>query len=362
MTVRICCEHRERIPLRPHLTDSIRSGRCRLLQLSMAIVVFLSPLQSVHAAFGKDNVGTSGAVFLKIGPGARPAAMGEAFTGVADDIHSIYWNPAGLARLRNPELTAMHMQWFQNVNYEYAAFAFPTKEQGTWGFAVTNLHTDDLQRRTEDTETSLGNFSSSDSAYWLSYGRAVTDKLSLGANAKFIRQVLDSTSANAYASDWGVLYDTQWKTLKLGASIQNVGSKVKFVNESDPLPMTGRAGASIQVIEGRMLLSSDVIAPRDHQVGLALGTEYRQKVSGDVRLIGRGGYRTDSDVKNGLTGVSAGGGIQMGRVAFDFGWVPFGELGSTYRYALHVKFGPAGKSSDDSRLENSPTDAYMLSR
>src|SRR5471032_349554 len=93
-------------------------------------------------AFGQDQVGTSGAAFLKIGPGARPVGMGEAFTGVADDIHAIYWNPAGLGTLKHAEITGMHMQYFQSIQYEFAAFAYPTADRGTWGFAVTNLHTD----------------------------------------------------------------------------------------------------------------------------------------------------------------------------------------------------------------------------
>src|SRR5262249_47352684 len=117
-------------------------------------------------AFGSDEVGTSGAAFLKIGPGARPAAMGEAFTGVADDIHAIYYNPAGLALLKKPELTAMHMQWFQSINYEFAAFAYPTEKYGTWGFAVSDLHTDNIDRRTDDTDAAINQFSATDNAYW----------------------------------------------------------------------------------------------------------------------------------------------------------------------------------------------------
>src|ERR1700689_2585823 len=104
---------------------------------------------------GSDNVGTSGAEFLKIGPGARPVGMGEAFTGVADDIHAIYWNPAGLGTLKSPEMTGMHMQYFQNIQYEFAAFAYPTQRFGTFGFAVTNLHTDDIDRRTDDTDAPI---------------------------------------------------------------------------------------------------------------------------------------------------------------------------------------------------------------
>src|ERR1035438_3781461 len=127
-----------------------RALRGRVILAVLTVFVSRSTYHTAWAA--NNNVGTSGAEFLKIGPGARPVGMGEAFTGVADDIHAIYWNPAGLGTLKNAEITGMHMQYFQSIQYEFAAFAYPTRDHGTWGFAVTNLHTDNIDRRTDDTE------------------------------------------------------------------------------------------------------------------------------------------------------------------------------------------------------------------
>ena len=297
---------------------------------------------SLVFGFGNDNVGTSGAAFLKIAPSARPAGMGEAFTGVADDVSAVYWNPAGLGALKTTELTGMHMQYFQNIQYEFAAFARPTAH-GTWALSVANLHTDDIDRRTEDSDAPVGQFSASDSVYWLSYGRMLTSRLALGANLKYVRQSLDEATAQAWATDAGALYETGWRSLRLGASVQNVGTRVKFNNESDPLPLTFRLGASMPASQERKilkhtLLSTDLLLPRDHEVGLALGTEYRRALSPALAFSVRGGYRTDSDV-DGLKGVAAGGGMTFGRATVDFAWVPFGELGNSYRFGLHLKFG-----------------------
>ena len=38
------------------------------------------------------------------GPGSRPAALGQAFTAIADDATALYYNPAGLAQIVRPEL------------------------------------------------------------------------------------------------------------------------------------------------------------------------------------------------------------------------------------------------------------------
>src|SRR5436309_2303736 len=47
--------------------------------------------------------GTAAGDSLSLGMGPRAAAMGEAFTGLADDASAIYWNPAGMSRLYAPE-------------------------------------------------------------------------------------------------------------------------------------------------------------------------------------------------------------------------------------------------------------------
>jgi len=280
--------------------------------------------------------------------------MGEAYTGVSDDIDAIYWNPAGLATLKSPELEGMHMQYFQSILYEYAAFAYPTASHGTWGLAVTNLYTNDIQARTQDTDAPTGTFNANDSAYWMSYAYPLSSRLSLGASMKYVRLTLSGAASTAYAADGGVLYDTDWKDLRLGASFQNVGSQVKFANESDPLPFTARFGASLSagsladapIFLKNLHISSDLIMPRDNQAAVAFGGEYKGRLVDGLSYAIRSGYQTGSTV-DGLSGVSAGGGLTFGRVSFDFAWVPFGELGNTYRYAIHVKFGQAEEKTLD---------------
>ena len=304
-------------------------------------------LSSAPVFAGNSNVGTSGAAFLKIGPGARPVGMGEAFTGVADDIHSVYWNPAGLATLKQTELTGMHMQYFQSIQYEFAAFAQPT-EYGTWALSIANIHTDNIDRRTEDSDAAIGQFSASDAAYWVSYGKRLTSALSLGANFKYIRESLDTSKAQAWAGDGGMLYETGWHDLKLGAALQNLGTHPQFINESDPLPLTLRLGGSVPY--KNLLVASDILMPRDHQIGAALGTEYTRALSHDFAFSARAGYRTDSDV-DGLKGVAAGGGLTFGRASIDFAWVPFGELGNSYRFGLHLKLGERDEPIAAPRLQ-----------
>jgi len=55
-----------------------------------------------------NGPGTAAGNFLKIGVGARAAALGDAFTVLVDDSTSLYWNPAGLARIKERQLSATY--------------------------------------------------------------------------------------------------------------------------------------------------------------------------------------------------------------------------------------------------------------
>jgi long-subunit fatty acid transport protein len=75
----------------------------------MCLVVLALP--SVVSAAFFEKVGTFGAQFLQIGTTARAAGMGSAYTAVADDAASVFWNPAGLVNLRGSEFVLSHVVW-----------------------------------------------------------------------------------------------------------------------------------------------------------------------------------------------------------------------------------------------------------
>lgn len=299
------------------------------------------------AAFGTGDKGTSGAAFLKIGPGARPAAMGEAFAGVADDVHSVYYNPAGLANLKRVEAAAMHESRFQGVNYDFAAVSVPmlawteSEERrtryGVMALSLYSLSVGGIERRsTIETDEPIDKFTASDFAYALSYAYRVPDTgLSLGGTAKFVDSKIDSARATSAAMDLGLLH--RQGRLGIGAGVRNAGTKHKFNAESDPLPMTIFAGVGAKLSQ-RWIGSLEIDAPRDAAILAAFGAEYKHPF-GD-RLVGavRGGFNTGRRDGGGLSGATLGLGLGYGNFNFDFAFAPQGDLGSAYKYSLVVKF------------------------
>lgn len=72
--------------------------------------------------------------------GARPLGMGGAFVAVADDVHACYWNPAGIANIRNKEFTTMFtMNNRDIINYqEWLGGASKIPQVGGIGFSYVH--------------------------------------------------------------------------------------------------------------------------------------------------------------------------------------------------------------------------------
>ncbi|MBI4056924.1 MAG: PorV/PorQ family protein [Elusimicrobia bacterium] len=291
-----------------------------------------------YALGSRNDVGTSGAQFLKLGVGARPAGMGEAYSAVADDIFTTYYNPAGLAEFTRPQVGGMHNQYFQSIRHEFASFAVPLREgqRGTLAVSIYNLGISDIERRgTTETDTPSETFDSSDLAYALSYGLKLNDRLSLGTTLKYIDQTLDGVHATALGADVGSLY--RWETSSVALGVRNLGSKTKFHVDSSPLPMVLFAGLS-QRLSSNLLFAADLNIPRDNRIGFGAGTEFNHSFFEGLSAALRAGYNSRNSDPGGLSGISIGAGMTYQQLGFDFAWVPFGDLGNTFRYSLLLKF------------------------
>ena len=69
--------------------------------------------------------GTSGAEFLNLGIGARPVALGEAFSAAIDDPMTMHYNPAGLATMLDQKLSFSHNEFVENLRLSYIGATYP---------------------------------------------------------------------------------------------------------------------------------------------------------------------------------------------------------------------------------------------
>ena len=305
-------------------------------RIVLAIIVMLwSVGMSCVAKEINENAGTRGAQLLKIGVGAKAVGMGESYVAAADDVYATYWNPAGLSLVETSQLGFMHNEWFEDIRYEFLGYVQPVGGLGTLAGTVSYISLGELDR-TDEFGNEEGQFRPYDILLGLSLGRRLNNAISIGVNAKFLREKIDEETAQAFAVDIGGLYQIPNSGLILGANIQHVGTKMKFIEEAFSLPVNAKLGAAYRLIDGALTFAVDVNQPVDNDLNMGLGAEY--KIMGIVNL--RAGYRYTlggNDLGT-ASGLRAGLGVEIRNYSFDYAFVPYGELGQAHRVSLMASF------------------------
>ncbi len=137
-----------------------------------------------------DNVGTSAANFLKIGVGSRAEGMGGAYTAQVSDATAMYWNPSGLAHIKQPQVVFNYFDWVADMKYSYMGVTIPAGRTGTFGY--------------------------------------ISDRFVVGIQAKLIRETISFSNASAFAVDVGSQYLTDFYGLRIGMSVSNFGTKMRL--------------------------------------------------------------------------------------------------------------------------------------
>lgn len=301
---------------------------------------------SAFAAFGASDVGTTTAQFLQLGVGARAVGMGQAFSAVADDASAMYWNPAGLTQTEARAVTFMHSAYIDSSFFDYGAYAQNLGARGAFGASVQYYSAGSIPG-TDVNGVGTGNFTPNDVAlaggyaYRLQGLASWLDGYSLGLAAKYIRSTI-ATTAETGAADLGILSPGYLDgKLHWALTASNIGGDLKFDQEGDPIPLIIKAGGSYHISD-LWLVAADLAAPRSNSPYGAFGTEYRMPFAGGMSLAGRLGYNTQTTTSiGGFTGASFGVGLGARQFDADFAFVPFGQLGQTFRMSLSMRFGKA---------------------
>lgn len=276
-----------------------------------------------------------------IGVGARPAGLAEAYSGLADDVHALAYNPAGLAFLRRRELGLDHDSYAPGVNHEWIGYAHPTA-WGTFAGSANLLFIAPFESY-DSFDTPSGKTSAADAAYSFTFATTVTETLAIGLTAKHIRSRLHETTASTFAGDAGFLW-RPLPRLRLGGGVLNAGPGLRYIATTVDLPTTLRGGASWTPLDPRdfrntFTLAVDVEKRRDEGARVGGGLE----VCYDNTLALRAGGRALPASGPGLT---LGMGIYLFRdeskgyeIDFDYAFTAAGDFASSHRAGLVLKFG-----------------------
>ncbi len=331
-----------RIILQSSALARLRRFVARACGLGLLLLALPSQSQAVGG-------GTSNADFLKIGVGARPTALGDAFSAAADDVSAINWNPAGLALVRRSQISLMHMTHLADISFENASMAMPLTRYSGWGASFSYL----WQPPFDSTKNTFGAptqspGTASDLGFSLGFAQNLgnyrtTDfnvsNISVGGSLRVIQRRIQDLQATALLADIGTIVEI-FEGLRASLLVQNIGTTATFVNAADNSPVISRLGLAWTLAfsdANRLMLVYDVAHPID--VSNSNYNRWIQSVGAEYWLMDalalRGGWKFGVD----LGGMTAGAGFKWSNMGVDYAFVPYSILGNTHRISLNYAFG-----------------------
>ncbi len=305
------------------------------------------------------------AAYEDVGVGARVSGLGSAYTAVADDAYSVYYNPAGLATLDRPELGTTYSKLLTGLSdgsspsNSFLTYAYPIESgrKGTFGAGWNYFTVGSLYR---------------ESQFLAAYGRGLfartePNRYYLGGTLKYLDRSIGGTpEANSGISNTGGVTGTADPVLQ-NSSKSNIDVDLGFLWRVKP---RWTAGLMIQhLMEPNIGFSAEDKLGRNIKLGGAYKTPF-STLTGDVRLQSAPDGSTDKilavatekwlpTLLHGSFGVrgslalgsrdfrqmSVGLSYKIGRMQFDYGFaLPLGGLTSTsgsHRLGLTMRFGRA---------------------
>jgi len=305
------------------------------MQKKIFLVVLMIFLAEGNIFPSAEQIGTTSNNFVKILIPAKPAGMGETYVALCNDIDSIQYNPAGLAKSLSSEISLTHIEWFQQVEYENMDYSmiFPF---GTIAVSLNWLHMTPITKTIQSGTTwqSLYTFSPYSIYGIATYAKQFTDNLSIGANLKILNYTIDSqdTSGSSFSFlfDAGLIYDMPFLNgLSAGLAFTDIGPQTTFISESFSQPINMKLGLGYSV--NNFNIEGDVQLAEDNDLNYSFGASYTAFNILALRL----GYKLGT-----IQQPTFGAGIILDALHLDYAFVPYNEdLGLTNRITLTYDFG-----------------------
>ncbi len=205
------------------------------------LLIFLSNL--VNAQVGGRSVYS----FLNVSSSARITAMGGALIAdsQADQIALALQNPAQLNRSSDGQLSFQHQFFPAGVQAGYAGYGKYIGKRRIMAHGSVNYMLYGQFDETDIYGNILGTFKGNDLALQFGASYQLYDKMSVGANVKFIQSNLDVYRSSGLAIDLGALYCDTLNLFTAALVIKQSGLQLSTYDEvREPLPLDIQIGVS----------------------------------------------------------------------------------------------------------------------
>ncbi len=201
----------------------------RLAIRVLALTALLTLAAGVVWASSDQRKGTSGATELLIPVGPRGTSLSGTGSTDAAGVEAMFWNPAGVASLEGTEALFSHTTYIADMKVNFVGAATKVGGFGTIGVSAKVLSVGDIPVTTETAPDGTGEIiSPTFTTLGLTWARQFTDRVRFGSTFNVINEHILDNTANGFAVDFGVQYDTGWRGLRFGIVMKNFGPSMEF--------------------------------------------------------------------------------------------------------------------------------------
>lgn len=298
-----------------------------------------------------------------IGVGARPLGMGKAYVACAEDGETLFFNPAGLGQVSGVKLTSMYTTLLSDVNYLMLGGVYPNPE-GTSAFGIGFISSGVSDINLYDasgTLTGTGNWN--DNVLILSYGSEFSEMggfegLKVGAALKYYSSggsgstSIEAAAGSGFDMDFGILFNpTSWSTV--GLNLQNAlpvsagGVITRSTGIQESIASTTKVGLKVAWLGHR----DKAIVDSDQELNIALDFDYPNLQTGvntamhagveywPIQALAlRAGLDQDPSPDGIVSNMTAGVGIKVGGVEFDYAYHPYSGLADDTTHFFSISY------------------------
>jgi hypothetical protein len=306
--------------------------------------------------------------FLKLSPSARITAMGGTLISVRDgDPAFALQNPGALNINMDKSLTFQYHFLFDGIADGYVSFARHFDKADLTGHAGIQFIQYGTFQEADEYGNLLGTFKANEIALTVGAAKQLGDRISAGANLRFVQSRLESYNSTGLMLDIGGAYFVPEDGFVLALAVRHVGVQLSsYTGQTEDLPINVQLGFSKRLAhlpfrfsmtahrlnQWDLLYDSPLSGPETTVIGEApkeksqfskeLDNAVRHLIFGGEFLLGkqenlhlRFGYnhqrRKELSVSSlrSFSGFSMGAGIRIKQFSIDYGFATYHIAGST---------------------------------
>jgi hypothetical protein len=312
-------------------------ARAAAAAVAVAAAILVAPA-AMPGGIAAQGAGSGASTVLRIPPGPRPLALGNALTAV-DDVWAAEYNPAG-ARLPGPAVAAAFQSLPVGASAGAVVFALPVRRAGAFSLSMRFVDYGEIDVVEPDATLPVGH-PTGETAHGgevttLVSGAVAVGPVRLGLAGRWLRVDVAGLIDDVFAADAGAsLALAPW--LRLAGAVQNVGGELE-AGRPAPLPRTVRMGAALRHAAGPVdgLLALEA-RRREARTGVGAGLELTGRTGG-IEAAARVGYESRAAAGDAYSRFVFGGGITADRLSVDLAYRALGPLGSTRQVGVGYRF------------------------